>query len=542
MSSAPFSRFALFLALSGATALAGCTAAGGDDPGGSCDGDKCDDLDKPDSEVEDTPCDGVMVDASGRDHEKVAGRLNDPLAQLAFRNGDSCPNTFADIMDKLRETDADGCSDVRDGIVTRLVSETAQATGTATNYRAVVTRTCGDRDTHGIIFSLFGIRAGAKTLPPNVEMIAFDSTAGVFNYYEAEPSGDIKFFGNSTDMLKGPSGEDRRCAGCHVGGGLVMKELDTPWLHWEGHMDTPGTDELVDANEDLGSENSGLELEGVVKNANRTINQTRLDFLKANGTPADILRPLFCTVEVNVDNGADFESPVTGGAGGSEMSAIPFDSLLDPKLKGFGSIPVEFSDYDALIKANSQQLGGVSGAIDTIFDYVFVERSFADNDYVDKLKAAGIVDDELIKDILLVDFTRPIFSTDRCDLLDLVPQIPNADLNPTSIKDGLISALSGKSGTAEKELLANLEASGGHDAVVTAFTGACTALGSAQALANAMAVTSLNRDTARDLPGPIFEFESSMPDDDLDVAAGTRLHPTTCELVTELVPVTSGGE
>src|SRR5687768_10133071 len=148
MSSAPRSLFALFFALSGATAFVGCTAAGGDDSGNSCDGDKCDDLDKPDSEVEDTPCDGVMVDASGRDHEKVAGRLNDPLAKLAFRNGDSCPNTFADIMDKLRETDADGCSDVRDGIVTRLVSETAKATGSPTNYRAVVTRTCGDRDTH----------------------------------------------------------------------------------------------------------------------------------------------------------------------------------------------------------------------------------------------------------------------------------------------------------------------------------------------------------------------------------------------------------
>ena len=44
----------------------------------------------------------------------------------------------------------------------------------------------------------------------------------------------------------GASG-DRRCAACHTGGGLIMKELDTPWVHWEGHMDTPGAAELVNA-------------------------------------------------------------------------------------------------------------------------------------------------------------------------------------------------------------------------------------------------------------------------------------------------------
>jgi hypothetical protein len=533
----------LMLFLAPAVALgAGCAAESGGDGGGSCSGDKCDDLDKPDSEVEDSPCDGIMVDASGRGHEKVAGRLNDPLATLAFRSGDSCPTTYQDIMDKLRELDTNNCAtdNPRAGIATRLVSETAQAMGQATNYRAVVTRTCDGRPTHGIIFSLFGISAGDSEMPPNVEAIAFDSTAGVFNYYEAEPSGEVKFFGTSNDMLKGADGSIRRCAECHVAGGLVMKELHTPWLHWEGHMDTPGAEELVAAHEDLGSKTTGAEFEGVVKSANRTWNQQRLDFLKANATPADVLRPLFCSVEVNLDNGADFESPVAGGAGGDQMSRIPFDSLLDPKLKGFGSITVAFNDYDALIKQNGQQVPGVSGAIDTVFDYVFVERSEIDTDYIDKLKAAGIVDDELIKDILMVDFTRPVFSDDRCDLLELVPQIANADLNPASIKDGLIANLEGKAaGSPEAELLANLQATGGHDTAINAFTTACTNLGSAQVMANAMAVTSLNRDLARELR--VFEFPSTMPDDDLNVEQGTRLHPTTCELVTEFVPVAGGG-
>ena len=530
----------LTLCLAPALALAGCAAESTGGDSGSCTGEKCDDLDKPDSEVEDTPCDGTMIDLSGRGHDKVAGRLNDPLAMLAFRNGDSCPATFADIMDKLRQTDTNGCSadDPRAGINTRLVSETAQATGSPTNYRGVVTRTCDGRPKHGIIFSLFGLQAGDDELPPNVEMIAFDATAGVFNFYEAEPRGDIKFFGNSADLLKGPDGETRRCGGCHTGGGLIMKELNTPWLHWEGHMDTPGAADTVTKHEDLGTKQSGAEFEGLVKTANRGWNDTRLAFLRANGTPGDVLRPLFCSTEVNVDNGADFQSPVAGGPGGDQLSRLPFDSLLDPRLRSSGSITVTFDDYDARIKANGQVVNGVSGAIDTVFDYVFVERSEADLDYVDKLKAAGIIDDELMKDILLVDFTRPVFSDDRCKLLELVPQIPNADLNPTSIRDGLIANLGDPAaGSAEADLLANLQATGGHDDKINAFTAACTALGSAGVLENAVTVTSLNRDVARSMQ--VFEFESSMPDDNLDVAEGTRLHPATCELTTDFVSVTA---
>jgi hypothetical protein len=534
----------LALALAPFLALhAGCATDDGGDGGSACAGEKCDDLDRPDSEVEDTPCDGILIDESGRGHQKVAGRLNDPVARLAFRAGDDCPATYQAIMEKLRQNDTNNCptDDRRAGIVTRVVSETAQAMGTPTNYRTVVSRTCDGRQKHGILFSLFGVRAGAAQLPSNVEIMAFDETTGVFNYYETESSGQIKFFGNSADMLKGAQGEIRRCAQCHTGGGLIMKELDTPWLHWEGHMDIPGARELVEAHEDFGTKATGLEFEGLVKAANRLWNQTRLDFLMANGTPADVLRPLFCDVEVNLDNGADFESPVTGGPGGDEMRRIPFDSLLDPKLKSFGSISIDFADYDAIIKANNQRVNGVPGAIDTVFDYAFIERSHADMDYIDKLKAAGIVDDELIKDVLLVDFTRPIFSDDRCDLLQFVPQIPNADLNPDSIREGLIANLSSAApGTPEAELLANLDAVGGHDEAVNVFTAACTELGSAQVMANAMAVTSLNRDIARGMH--VFEFEATMPVDDLNVAPGTRLHPNTCELVTEFVPVTSATE
>lgn len=530
----------------------GCASEGG--PGGdgadSCRGDRCDDLDKPDSEVESFPCDNVMSDESGRDNRKLVGRLNDPLIKHAL-SGDDCPTTFADIMAKLRETDTNGCEGDEAGISTRAISETAQATGSPTSYRLVTTRKCDSRPTHGLIFSLFGVSAGSSSLPAGVEIIAFDESQGVFNFYEAERGGKINFFGNSKDLLKGAEGNVRRCAGCHTSGGLVMKELDTPWMHWEGHENTPGASDLVDKHSDLGSKSTGAEFEGVVKAGNRVWAKTKVTHLRENGTTQQLLKPLFCTQEVNIDNGADFGSPVEGGAGGTQISRIPFDSLLDPQLKGFGSITINFDDYDALIKANGQNVVGVDGAVDTFFDYAFLERSFIDNQYVDELETAGIVDDALVKDILMVDFTRPIFSSDRCDLLVHVPVLSADQLNPEALREGLIANLNGKTGAAEQELFNNLTNTElDHNAKVDAFTAACEALDKNDFLVNAMSVTSLNRSFGavgrKSAPGVepgttfrmnVFEFPATFPTDNLNVPVGTRLDPTTCQLTTDFVAV-----
>ncbi len=523
---------ASFLALP--TTLLACAAPGSDDDVECTDG-RCDD--RPDSEIPASPCDGIMIDKSGRDNKKVAGRLSDPIANLVFRTGDSCPKTFQDIMAKLRETDKEGCPNEEDGISTRVISETAQAAGAPTSYRAVTTRRCGNRSTDGIVFSLFGLQAGSATLPKAVEMIGFDETNGVFNYYETDGN-EINFFGSSKDMLTGTgSNGDKRCAACHTGGGLIMKELDTPWLHWEGHMDTPGARELVEKHKDLGSKSSGAELEGLVKGANTKWNKTRLEFNKSDPTnrAQAVLKPLFCSTEINLDNGADFESPVAGGPGGSQISSIPFDSLLDPNLKGFGSLSITFADYDAQIKSNGQTIGGVPGAIDTVFDYVFLERSHGDNNYVQQLKAAGVIDDDLMKDVLMVDFTRPLFSSDRCGLLSFVPNMAVEDLTAAKVREALVAALEAESPTATSAggvLLANLKTTddaAAHAAKVDAFTNACKALGSKPLVENALKITSLNRTQARGLP--VFEFEATMPQDNLTVDQDARLSPTTCQLV-----------
>ena len=124
---------------------------------------------------------------------------------------------------------------------------------------------------------------------------------------------------------------------CHTAGGLVMKELDTPWLHWEGHHDTPGAKDLVDAHDDLGTKRSGSRMENIVNAGNRAWNPIRMAFWQSQGDIKNLLAPLFCQRQVNLDNGADFAS--------SDMRSVKADFMLDPELKSFGSISIETADY-----------------------------------------------------------------------------------------------------------------------------------------------------------------------------------------------------
>jgi len=525
MSSASRPLLALLLALPAASAFVGCTAGGGEDTGGSCDGDKCDDLDKPDSEIPDSPCDGVMVDKSGRDNEKVAGRLHDPLGTMVFAGGDGCPVNFQDIFAKLAAADTQGCSGDGAGMQTRAISETAQQAAAPTDYRLVVSRNCNSRPAHGIVFSLFGVSAGDTQLPPNVEMISFDESSGVFNYYETDGQ-TLNFFGNSKDFLKGKgSNDDRRCAGCHVGGGMIMKELRAPWLHWEGDTTTPGVKELVAANKKfLGSQSNGIELEGTVDSANSIWNAKRIEALKEVGDTKEILRPLFCTPEFNI------------GSNNGTPSSVPGDMLLDPLINNFASLSFSSADYTAAVSANSQRVGA-TGKSDTFFPMAFPHRSSIDSDYVQQLIQLGILDDELAKDVVLVDFTRPIFSDDRCALLDSVPSIPVAELTAAKLKEGLLANLgSAPAGSPQAELKKNLEATGGQDTVVQKFTDACAARPQKDFLTDILRVLSLLRDTAR--TRQVMEFAETMPDDNLRVSAGTRLDPNTCTLTTSFVATT----
>ena len=136
----------------------------------------------------------------------------------------------------------------------------------------------------------------------------------------------------------------------------------------------------------------------------------------------------------------------------------------------------------------------------------------------------------------MVDFTRPVFSSDRCDLLEFVPELDAEDMTTEKIRAGLIETLGRPaSRSPEEELLKYLESEAGHDEKVTAYTDACSALDKNDFLVNAMTMVSLNRKKATALS--VFEFPQTLPEDNLEIDPNTRLNPTDCSLITSYVSI-----
>jgi hypothetical protein len=525
-----------------ATSLLGlaCAPDSIDGEDGDCGGAKCDDAD----EAAETPCDGSMVDLAGRGlgTGKIAGLLGDPLAKLAFGTGDECPTTFPEIVDKLI------ASEKCDGHRSMLVSETAQLLGEATDYRSVTFMECeveeGKRGS--VWFSTFGIRAASDLeeteIPTNAEMFAFDPVAGVFNYYETKDE-EIEFFGDSEEYVtKGASGQTRRCAGCHTGGGPIMKELNAPWLHWVPDFDTPGHSEIIAGNAKLlGDESDGVDLEGIVVQGNDEWNDRRIEFVKeslgTSTTVADLLRPVFCTVEVNVDS--DFGSSVSGGP----LREVVTDSTLG----GFARIGFSDDEYQAIIESFGSKMA-VPDKNDTIGAFTRIQRGEADTNYQEKLIAQGILSEEFVQDVLLVDFTRAVFSTDRCKLLDFAPELDAKDATAEKIRDGFVGNLEDASdlSAAARDFLRNLQEDGDDArATVSKFEEACQAReGTADVNGTEVSAVALDyltyalnvREQAVELQ--VFEFDGlSTPVTNVDRSPATRLHPETCELTNRFVSV-----
>jgi hypothetical protein len=548
----------------------------------ACPDGKCDALDDEETPLE-TPCGNVLVDRSGRGF--LPARIaNDAFIEQVYGDKkDGCPVEFSAIMKVLEKKDNKTCTGGIKGMQTHVISEQAQLSGTSdgAGYRAVTTRTCAGRPEFGLIFSMFGFSGGGSggldisgsAFPPGLEIIAFDEKNQVFNYYK-EVGGKMGFFGSSTDFVTtkpgGPGVTDiRGCGNCHTGGGLIMKELTFPWVHWEGQFRVPGAEELVANRPQMGALALAERLEEeVVEPGNAAWNDRRVDFLSTEGTVKQMLAPLFCPVEVNL-------------ASMNRKDRIQNPFLLDSTLFRTLSltsarVTTTASHYDRIIAAIGQQVPGTDAA-DLVAPMTFVARSGEDLDFVESLVEAGVIDESFQNDVLMIDFTRPVFSDDRCDLLEFAPELPAEERTADAIRDGFLANLAdAEDGTPAAELRTHLQASKDgrsidHAATASAFVAACTTRQANERImvtggqvsafhADALKLRSLGRkiafqDGAADnLDGSashairVFEFDDTMPADDIAVTTSAkptdllkihpaaRLSPVDCTLVSEFVP------
>lgn len=512
------SSFAVLLC----AALGGCDPAGGDasndvDDGGASG--KADDI---------APTDFACQDVDGISLDEVAV-LDDPISAFLIKAGDACPASYRDMVEKLREIDGEGCEEGRD-LVTRIVSDDARIDPNANNYRTVTSRACGSRPAHGLLFTLLSVSAnedlGARTF---VEMQALDAKTGLYNYW-VFGGGRFTFNGNSLDAAAGTTS----CGGCHRDGGVLMKELDEPWIHWEsaGKL-LPGADALFAKHGALfGQRGDGRELEAIVRTGNAAIVDARIT-LQSNpqtGTVAKLLRPLFCSEQVNLDTaGTEVDGPVT---------TLPPDLLVDPQWGLERGVTMDPQAYEAAVIAAGQTVPGVAGRTDTEFKLIFPERAGFDVAYVQALVDKGVIDEDFASDVLAIDFTRPLFSDARCELLAFAPKFGDGfdTVEPEAIRKGFVTALQAaapEGGTAAAELLTSLaqaDDTESHRARVRAFVDACEARDDRELALDVLSFTQLTKDLVNTTTS-LIEHQEQLSRTTLDVAASARLDPATCTLV-----------
>jgi hypothetical protein len=165
-----------------------------------------------------------------------------------------------------------------------------------------------------------------------------------------------------------------------------------------------------------------------------------------------------------------------------------------------------------------------------------------DQQLVEQLVAKKVIDDQLARAVMMVDFTHGMFSAPRCDVLKrIAPKLDAANApknDPAGLKTAIKKVLAQPpAGSADQALLTNLDRSASDfEGDVATFLNACAARAADASQKAAYAkdmqsILSVQRNLGRQLV--VFEFSESMPTDDLRLPPSTHLDPKTCKLVTE---------
>lgn len=273
-----------------------------------------------------------------------------------------------------------------------------------------------------------------------LQLIAWSERQGVFHFFERK-KGAWAWAGSSLHALaqetrgKGPFDS-------HINGGLVMKELRAPWLHWHS-MDNSIPRELIfttpaQREHALFANLAGAEiLEAAVRAGVRRWTRRRLT-RDLQGDRIEnfhqYARQIVWTTSVNL---------VSSGLLSRRLSSVAELSL--PRVfffdeEGLREVASRFTDVDLIppheftvhsglylaclsklqVRVDDGQPGhSVKG--DTEFAFAVPERAFEDQAVLLELMTREVLSPRLALCLLMVDFTNPVFSPERAELLELFP-------------------------------------------------------------------------------------------------------------------------
>lgn len=272
-----------------------------------------------------------------------------------------------------------------------------------------------------------------------VEVIVKDQKHGLKNFWELigeKSNGRWYFRGSSFNIVadtrtihRGEAaifGDRLRCSGCHVNGDLVMKER-FPYNDWKEKdqplktgpyslSSTPSLDSASGAAAYMVKQAKGPEhLDQAVT---RSLEQyvERLGEVSAE-EDKQWMRALLAPLEINLVSD-------TVELGARPHVEIPAEFFLDPLLSGpQPALKVPLEVYRQALERSGSSFAAdeTAGLKETQHPFLVPVRSKADRLRVELLLKNGKLDSRVLRRFLSVDFTTPLFSPERLELMECVP-------------------------------------------------------------------------------------------------------------------------
>ncbi|MGE0174650.1 MAG: hypothetical protein AB7T49_17790 [Oligoflexales bacterium] len=259
---------------------------------------------------------------------------------------------------------------------------------------------------------------------PN-ELVVNNPSSGLLHFYKAE-NDNIVFQGNSLSP-------ENPCRECHVSGNMIMKELFFPWRHWAGSNPTSAGDM-----EALGEASGGMPLqllppasmesfvrmsaEKVASGYKRGLREKIPEL--AQYTIQDLLKPIFCTTEINLLTDLDTSA---GGSGSAVRNATLAGIFVDPMIidpdGALDGVPgpsrQEIEDY---FRENNIEGQLFTNAVPTLAAAVRITANALMR--ADAETGRAILQEGVVLSARYLDYPNPIFSKKRCGLIKYLPGDP----------------------------------------------------------------------------------------------------------------------
>jgi hypothetical protein len=284
------------------------------------------------------------------------------------------------------------------------------------------------------------ILISSSTVPDSKEqflqLIAWDKSVGAYNFYERR--GEFWFWaGNSFYALKEPS-RGKGPFDSHVNGALVMKELKFPWVHWHS-MTASINEDVLAPNDELRNERlwieklGGQEFEikiakpGVVKwNESRLEKNISQDNILKNCK--DFFRQILETTTINIVTTKEESKSITADllvripeTFFFNMDVLMGELDLEPNISPICFLGEHYlsslDDFEFHIGDSNFRFKG-----DTHFAFLVPEVSFEDVNLISLLLSKKIVSSKFIASLLMIDFSNPIYSSQRKELMKYFPE------------------------------------------------------------------------------------------------------------------------